>query len=185
MARRSPPRPTGKPAGDEPEDSIRHAEQKTPEQLLALARLHAERVVQNSQRTSHEIVEVADAFDGICAELINNRVDTEELKSRLKGGIATPLKELAASRFPELEKSLRQLQGVLADAKSAGPVQTEAIRRADKIIVEMKRVLDRMLELETFNEALDLLRGVIAAQEKINEETKAEQKKKIRSLIEE
>jgi hypothetical protein len=49
----------------------------------------------------------------------------------------------------------------------------------------MRQALDRMLELETFNEALDMLRAVISAQEKVNEQTKAEQKKKLRELIEE
>jgi hypothetical protein len=36
----------------------------------------------------------------------------------------------------------------------------------------MQRVKEKMLELETFNEALDLLRGIISDQQKVNEDTK-------------
>ena len=42
----------------------------------------------------------------------------------------------------------------------------------------MKQVLDKMLELETFNEVLDMLRQIIDAQEKVNAETKQKQKQK-------
>ena len=41
-----------------------------------------------------------------------------------------------------------------------------------------------MMELETFNEVLDMLRQIISAQEKISDETKQKQKKKLRDLIE-
>ena len=53
--------------------------------------LQVERVLQNSQRSSHETLQVAVAFDEIREEMINNRVDTEELKTRLKDGVADPL----------------------------------------------------------------------------------------------
>ena len=42
-----------------------------------------------------------------------------------------------------------------------------------------------MLELETFNEVLDMLRAIITAQDKLNDETKAQQKQRLRELIEE
>lgn len=158
---------------------------ETPEQRLVGQRVHAERVLQNSQRAAHETLEVAASFDGIRAELINNRVDTEELKSRLKDKIADPLRQIAADRFSELEKQLRDLQAKLADPATAAPVQAAALAQADKILVELKQVLDQMLELESFNEVLDMLRSVIAAQEKLNEATKTQQKQKAKALLEE
>ena len=41
-----------------------------------------------------------------------------------------------------------------------------------------------MLELETFNEVLDMLRGIISTQEKVNAETKQKQRQKVRDLTE-
>jgi hypothetical protein len=42
-----------------------------------------------------------------------------------------------------------------------------------------------MLELETYNEVVGLLRGIIADQQEINRRTKDQQKARIRSLFEE
>ena len=50
-------------------------------------------------------------------------------------------------------------------------------------IVEMRRVLDRMLELETYNEVVTLLRDIISDQNQINEQTKKQQKERLRSLF--
>ncbi len=58
------------------------------------------------------------------------------------------------------------------------------MRQIDAILVEMQSVLDKMLELETFNEVLDMLRQIIDNQQQVNEETKQKQKKDLRSLIE-
>jgi hypothetical protein len=41
------------------------------------------------------------------------------------------------------------------------------------------------LELETFNEVLDLLRGIIDSQDQINRETKQKQKDKLKRLLDE
>ena len=64
----------------------------TRDQDAAPARLAAERARQNADKDAQEIVGVAVAFDDIREELINNRVDTEELQIRLKDHIADPLR---------------------------------------------------------------------------------------------
>lgn len=65
------------------------------------------------------------------------------------------------------------------------PELAKCIATADQILVEMKEVLDRMLELETYNEVVGLLRGIISDQEEINRRTKDRQKDRLRSLFEE
>jgi hypothetical protein len=181
---------TAKP-GDEPEDAAAadkpavKAKERTPEQALAVRRVQAERVLQNTERSAHETLGVATAFDDIRAELINNRVDTEELKTRLKDGISDPLRRIGLEMFPELEKRLKKLQTLLGDPASGTTAQGESLRQADAILVEMRQVLDKMLELETFNEVLDLLRGIISSQDKVNTLTKEKQKQKVRNLLEE
>jgi hypothetical protein len=82
-----------------------------------------------------------------------------------------------------LEK-LKQLREQIASPDSAVKSQAEAVAQIDGILVEMQGILDRMLELETFNEALEMLRKIIETQEEVNEETKQQQKKSLRSLIE-
>jgi hypothetical protein len=59
---------------------------------VATNRLIVERARQNGEKNAAETLGVAEAFDGIRDELVNNRVDTEELRIRLKDQIADPLK---------------------------------------------------------------------------------------------
>jgi hypothetical protein len=174
-------KPATVPEGNEPGDDDAT---KPAASSAASKALQVERVLQNSQRSSHETLQVALAFDEIREEMINNRVDTEELKARLKEGVADPLRRIVESRFTILEESLRQLAAVLGDPNAAVPAQAKAVAEADAILVEMQQVLDKMLELETFNEVLDMLRQIIEAQEKVNAETKQKQKQKLRDLIE-
>lgn len=146
--------------------------------------VQAERVLQNTQRSSHETLQVALAFDEIREEMINNRVDTEELKTRLKDGVADPLKRIVAEMFPKLDADLKKLAGQLADPQAAPATKAAALAQIDAILVEMRQVLDKMLELETFNEVLDMLRQIISSQEKINADTKQKQKQKLKDLVE-
>ena len=90
-------------SGDEPAAAL------TPEQLLAGRLLRVQGILQNSQKNAQETAGVAVSFDDIREELINNRVDTEELRIRLKDYIADPLRQIAGKKFPELENGLIRL----------------------------------------------------------------------------
>jgi len=48
----------------------------------------------------------------------------------------------------------------------------------------MRKVLDRMIELEDFNEAIELLRTIIKLQEELDEQTRQRHKQKLRELLE-
>jgi hypothetical protein len=155
----------------------------SPAAVLQRNLLRVERAEQNGQKNAEETRGVAAAFDRIRAELVNNRIDTEELRIRLKDRISDPLKQIVDSRFTQFERQLAELKKKLpaeADADLAKP----AIDEADTIIVALQKVRDQMLELESFNEAVELLREIIAAQQQVSEQTKTERGKKLRSLLE-
>ena len=46
------------------------------------------------------------------------------------------------------------------------------------IVTRARKVLDRMIELEDFNEAMELLRAIIKLQDDIHEQTRERQKQK-------
>ena len=180
------------PAADEkpaePEEGESGDAPATPEALAERAlvrdRLRVEQVLQNSRKNADETLGVAVAFDDIHDELVNNRVDTEELKSRLKQGIAEPLKKLAGPGFSQLEVELTALQNGLADAAKRGPALDAAEKQLDSMLFEMQQVLGKMLEMETFNEVVDMLRSIIDSQKELNTKTKDSRKTKLRDLLE-
>ena len=87
--------------------------------------------------------------------------------------------------FPELERRLEALQAVLDDAGKAPGLRDRAQQQADEILLAMRKVRDRMIELEDFNEAVDMLRGIIETQEQLREQTQQRHKQKIRELLKE
>lgn len=145
--------------------------------------LRVERAEQNNQKNSEETRGVAAAFDDIRAELVNNRVDTEELRIRLKDRISDPLKQIVDVQFARLNRTLSDLRKQLSADEQHDKRAKAATEQADEMIVALQKVRDQMLELETFNEAVDLLREIISAQEKVSEQTKKERSKKLRNLL--
>ncbi|MFM7292057.1 MAG: hypothetical protein ACKO6B_12625, partial [Planctomycetia bacterium] len=126
-----------------------------------------------TSRAAGETRELAEAFRGIRLEFDNNRLLTPELETRLIAQIADPLSSLATQELPALAAACR-----------AGTRREELLRRADLVLARMRAVLDKMMELESFNEVLELLRGVIRTQEQIRGETLEQQKRRAREALE-
>jgi len=81
---------------------------------------------------------------------------------------------------PEIADGLRL---VLGDPQAALPARNATRQQVDAILIAMRQVLDRMLELENFNEAVELLRSIVQMQEKLNDETKQKHKQKLKDLL--
>jgi hypothetical protein len=116
--------------------------------------------------------------------LINNRIDTEELKRRLEAGIANPLRHIATDLFPQFDERLERLRAALEDAQAAPELRGRAVQQAAEILVAMQAVLDVMTQLETFNEAVEMLRTLIKQQDNLDVQTKQRHKQTIRDLLE-
>ncbi len=137
----------------------------------------AARMGEAAARAAGETGEIAEAFLLIRREFANNGLLTPELDTRLFSQIAAPLGEIAASDLPRLQASCRQtVEG--ATTRSALLAQTDAV------LERMRGVLDKMMQLETFNEVVELLRSAIRTQEAIREETLKRQKERARQLLE-
>jgi hypothetical protein len=157
--------------------------QRLVKRAIGLRDLRVARALDNADRSTHETQIVADAFNDIREEMVNNRIDTPELQTRLKDQIADPLKRVSGQMFPELRTRLLQLRRVLDDP-TAGPAQLKnALVQCDVILTQMKLVLDKMLELETFNKVLDKLRDIITDQEKLNRDTQEQQKQELKNKL--
>ncbi len=141
--------------------------------------------MQNVTQLAYETAGVADGFDAIVAELVNNRVDTVELKQRLEQGISEPLREISTRLMPTLGERLRKLQKVFQATEDPQAKLVASIAQAEVVSEAMKEVLDRMLELESYNELVELLRGIVDEQKQLQGKTKQQRREKIRSLLDE
>lgn len=133
-----------------------------------------------SEKSGQETLGVAVGFETIREELINNRVDTEDRKQRLKEQIADPLKTIVATSFPALDGQLKTLDeklGTLGESAPPPGLADEALQQATDTIAELDAVLQKMLDLETFNELLDIVRDLLGDQEKLIDKVKQERKR--------
>jgi hypothetical protein len=147
-------------------------------------RLRVMSLMQSVTQLAYETLGVADGFEGIVLELVNNRVDTRELTGRLRQQIAIPLQSIGGQQMPVLETHLQRLQAAFNQPSFPLPLLREARKQTDAVLVAMKEVLDRMLELESYNELVELLRGILAEQQRLSDETKARQRTRLRGLLE-
>jgi hypothetical protein len=169
-------------SGDELE-----AKQLTPEQkaqrAAELRQLRIQRAIQQSQKSVGEVLGVAAGFLAIRDELINNRVDTEDRKNRLKDQIADPLNRTCAEQFPRLDERLTALEAIFRDSTQKSPDQQaalpsdQAIDQANLVLGELESVLAKMQDLETYNELLEIVRDLLKDQGQLIERTQQERKR--------
>jgi len=132
----------------------------------------AARLGEAAARAAGETAEIAEAFRMIRVELDNNLLLTPELDARLVTQIADPLAAIAAKDLPGLTAACR-----------SGVDRPGLVNRADDVLARMRSVLDKMMELESFNEVVELLRGMIRTQEEIRAETLKRQKQRAREAL--
>ena len=146
--------------------------QTTEEREQSLRSLRTQRAVVQGQKSAQEVLGVAASFDDIREELINNRVDSEDRKVRLQDQIADPLRLIGETMFPQLERQLKDLEQKLSDPAASDQAVDAAVQQADNILLELDKVLQKMLELETFNELMNIVRSLIEDQEQLIDKTK-------------
>jgi hypothetical protein len=170
-------------AGAEPGDESPDGE-TAAQRAQSLRLLRVQRAIQQSQKSSQEVLGVALSFADIREELINNRVDTEDRKDRLKEQISDPLQKIVAERFPALEKQLAELEKSLGDAKASVPLSESASEQSELLLADLGEVLQKMLDLETYNELLDIVRDLIKEQTDLLDKTRQQKKRQLLELTE-
>src|SRR5690606_20338078 len=118
-------------------------------------------------------------------EMINNRLglDTPEVHIRLKDQIAEPLRQISQEMFPRLKARLQELRKNTDNPATGEAALKASLAETDAILVAMKQVLDKMLELESYNEVIEAMRKIIATQEEIARKTLEKQKEVLKDKL--
>jgi hypothetical protein len=168
------------PAGDAEGD----AEAATTDYDQSLRVLRVQRAHQQGEKSSQETAGVSVAFQTIRAELVNNRVDSEERRERLEYQIVEPLNDIVGRLFPDWFDSINRLEMAVQHGQDSTSSVDDAVRKTDDILLAMETVLQKMEELESYNELVDLVRSILKQQEELLEKTKQERKAQAKSLLE-
>ena len=175
------------PEGAEPGEEAESLPELSPQQQLDLQNSLLQLAVQTGRKNAQETAGVADGFDDIRLQLVNNRIDSEALRLRLGAGIIQPLHKIVEQMFPELERRLEALEAAVADpgrGSECPELARAAQKQADDILLAMQAVLNHMLEMLDYNQMVEQLRNLIKQQEQVIQRTKERQKSRVRELLE-
>ncbi|QEG22531.1 hypothetical protein [Mariniblastus fucicola] len=140
-----------------------------------------------SIKSAQEIRGIAEAFDNLRLQLINNRVDAEDRKERLAGKIIAPLRAIPtgalsvlSDTIDELETVLKQIDQGISDEQSesdASDLVDRGLLETDAVLKEIDAVLAELVKYESQNELLEIVRRMITEQEALMKRTREKRQK--------
>jgi hypothetical protein len=164
----------GKDGGGEESDADREVQ---------LLRLRIQQSGLQATKTAEELRGIAASIDDILLEMINNRVDSPDRRDRIAAGVRDPLQLIVEGSLGRLRSEIDGLIP-LAENRLEGPKAAGAtVKTAEEVLLALEAVLEKMLDLESYNEVLDLVRGLIDKQGDLIEATEEQRKQALQDLF--
>jgi hypothetical protein len=154
-----------------------------PAPPTSLQPLRAQQSAMQAEKSEGELSGVEQEIAKIRDELTHNRVDSQDRRERLEGKVRQPLSDLLATPMPELIRHLRSMERTALQGPLPEPTIRQAIVSSDQIIAALKDILQNMIDIQDFNEVLDMVREMIDKQDALIDETKKEQRKQVSDLL--
>lgn len=123
------------------------------------------------------------AFEDLREEMINNRVDTPQLRRRLDDNIIEPLTKIIAEDFTVTEEHLRSLDYSFRENLTSQFTAANCITDMDRLLANLRQVLLEMRKLESFQEVIELLKAIIEDEKALRKKTEDARKKKLIDLL--
>lgn len=157
--------------------------EQTLRRQLQIIRLRVQQAGLQTSKAAEELTGIAESLDDLLLEMVNNRVDSKDRQERLGVGVRDPLRRIVDVSMKQLNQQIQSIEQSVADPEQA-LAQTElAIVTVDEVLLQLSAVLEKMLDLESYNELLDLVRGLIQDQNQIKEDTQTERKNRVKDLF--
>lgn len=147
-----------------------------------LAGVKAQQCVLQVDKSEQELAALASQIDDLRWQLANNRIDSTDRRQRLSEKVVEPLNTLLEGDYGQLSRQLAQLQKAIRGGRGRDEVRA-ALETTRIVLLALAEIRDNMLDMESFNEIIDRLRGIVDEQNKILEETQSEQKRRIFDLL--
>jgi hypothetical protein len=150
---------------------------------LQIIRLRVQQAGLQASKTAEELNGIAESLDDLLQEMVNNRIDSRDRQERLGSGVRDPIRKIVEVSMTRLKDQIDAIEQSVEDPEAAIGHTEQSIQTADQVLLDLSAVLEKMLDLESYNEILDLVRGLIDDQEKLREDTQEERKRRVKSLF--
>ncbi len=163
------------------------SEENTPARREKMQMLRSQQAESQMTKSEGELRGVEREIHQINQELINNRIDSIDLRTRLEDKIRAPLLIVLDQSWPPMASNIRSIEKSYSRrSKSESNIADwlpSSISQSNQIIVALTDILNDMVYMQDDNELKDMVRGMIDDQSKILEKTQQEQKKQLLDLI--
>jgi hypothetical protein len=146
-------------------------------------RLRVQQSALQATKTSEELAGIAKSLDDILLEMLNNRVDSVDRSERITSGVRDPINRIVKGSLNTLITQVKAIEPTVDDPKTGIALTAEAVSTAENVILQLNAILEKMLDLESYNEVLDLVRQLMDDQTELTDETKEERKKQVLDLF--
>jgi hypothetical protein len=150
---------------------------------LQVRKLRIQQSGLQASKTSQELSGIAASLDDILREMVNNRVDSVDRQERIGRGVRDPLQSIVDDPLRRLQDQIAEMERAVEKGEIAAETASDAVETAEEVLLQLTAVLEKMLDLESYNEILDMVRELIDDQQRLLEETKEERKKRVLDLF--
>jgi hypothetical protein len=163
--------------------------QQAEDKLLAerqastrLAVLRAQQCQLQCDKSRQELAGVVNRIENLRFQLINNRIDSVDRQQRLLEKVESPLRQLLVEPYAQLDRQMGSLQSSLSSSTGRAPT-VQAISSLEAILQQLEAIKASMLDIESYNEMVDLVRDLLEEQERILKETEEAQKARLLDIF--
>jgi hypothetical protein len=182
-------KPTPPPPSDddsaEPSQEINQAEETARFNRLRL--LRSQQALSQVSKSEGELNGVEREILQIAKELINNRVESTDRRTRWQEKIQQPLRYMLDTKWGVFAKGVSELEKLLSktpdDQVRIDELTRSSVERSNEIIVDLNAILSEMLEIQDRTAIIDMLRDIIDNNSSLIEETKGLKKERERKEL--
>ncbi|MCP4858710.1 MAG: hypothetical protein GY903_29895 [Fuerstiella sp.] len=127
------------------------------------------------RRQSNELTAVAESFEEIVAQLINNAIPPQQLAEAMRTSIVQPLLAVTGEPMDTADRAVSEFRVAATSGKAASELVAVSIREVSFVIAELRGILENVRDMAEFHEALRDLKDILEEQQRILNETKREQ----------
>lgn len=154
-----------------------------PQREQRLILLRAQQSVLQADKSQQELIGVATRVEDIRLQLINNRIDNIDRQTRLHDRVYLPLMSVLEKEMEDLRNRLGQLQTASMSPQGSTAQAAAAADANDRVLVALDAIIANLLDLASYNEIIDLVRGILDDEERLLDETQKKQKQGILDLL--
>lgn len=131
------------------------------------------------RRQTNELNAIARGFDEIVEQLINNAVPPKQLAENMRTRIPDPIRQLTGQPVTDADRAIGEFRVAAIEARKTLALLQASHTQVSQIVITLRQILENVRDLAEFHEALRDLKAILEEQQRLLNETRALQKRRL------